>query len=72
MQHPDPEFWNILNKLRCEQNNILQSKTEFALFCTKQKYYEQGKKAGKLLAHRVKQLQAQNIIPSIYNKLITN
>ncbi len=64
-----------MNELKCELNDILNRKTEFALFCTKQKYYEQGERAGKVLAHRVKQIQSQNIIPSIFDKdnnLITN
>ncbi len=54
-------------------NNIIQKKAEFALFCTNQKYYEHGERAGKVLAHRVKQMQASNI-PSIFdkNKLITS
>lgn len=75
MQRPDPDIWRSLNKLKLDLNNISQKKAEFALFCTKQRYYEQGERAGKLLAHRAKQLQTQNIIPSVYdkyNKLITN
>ena len=50
-------------------------RTEFALFCTRQKYFEQGERAGKVLAHRVKQIQSQNVIPSIFDKdnnLLTN
>uniref|UniRef100_A0A3B3SA21 B30.2/SPRY domain-containing protein n=1 Tax=Paramormyrops kingsleyae TaxID=1676925 RepID=A0A3B3SA21_9TELE len=40
-------------------------KAEFALFCTKQQYYEHGESAGKLLTFRDKQLSVQNIIPSL-------
>lgn len=67
-QQPDPETWRKLNKSKYEMNNIFQKKAEFALFRTKQKYYEQGERAGKILANRVKQLQNQNIISSIHTK----
>ncbi len=63
-----------MNTLRFEMKSILQKKAEFTLFCNKQRHYEQGERAGKMLAHRIKQLNAQNIIPSIFktqNKLIT-
>uniref|UniRef100_A0A673IQH6 exodeoxyribonuclease III n=1 Tax=Sinocyclocheilus rhinocerous TaxID=307959 RepID=A0A673IQH6_9TELE len=60
--HPDPVTFNKMNSLKLELNDIIQKKTEFALFCTKQNYYEKGERAGKYLAHRVKQL----------NKLITD
>lgn len=75
IQHPDPETWRKLNTFKYDLNNILLKKAESALFYAKQKYYEQGERAGKLLAHRVKKRQTQNIISSIYNKnneLITN
>ena len=67
-----------LEKQHVERQNshdILNRKTEFALFCTRQKYFEQGERAGKVLAHRVKQIQSQNVIPSIFDKdnnLLTN
>lgn len=60
---------NKLNSLK------LLIKAEFALSCTKQNYYEGGKKSGKYLAHRVKQFSTQNLIPSIFDdkdKLITD
>lgn len=72
-QVPDP--WGKLHEHKCDLNDILNRKTEFATFCTRQKYYEQGERAGRVLAHRVKQIQSQNIIPSILDKdnnLITN
>lgn len=55
-----------MNALRFEIDSILQRKAEFALFCTKQRYYEQGERAEKLLAYRVKQITIQNISPSIF------
>lgn len=75
MEQQDSDTWGKLNELKCELNDILNRKTEFALFCTRQKYFEQGERASKVLAHRVKQIQSQNISPSIFDKdsnLITN
>lgn len=69
MQHPERGIWNKLIKLKSDLNNILKKKVEYALFCT------QGERAGKVLAHSVKQMQTSNLIPSIFdnkNKLITN
>lgn len=71
----DPDPWGKLHEHKCELNDILNRKTEIATFCTRQKYYEQGERAGRVLDHRVKQIQSQNIIPSILDKdnnLITN
>ena len=67
-EQQDSDTWGKLNKLKCELNYILNRKTEFALFWTRQKYFEQGEQAGKVLAHRVKQIQSQNIIPSTFDK----
>ena len=75
MQYPKREIWNKLIKLKYELNNNLQKKVEYALFCSNQKYFEQGERAGKILAHRVKQRQASNLMPSIFdhnNKLISD
>lgn len=69
ISYPDSTILNKLNSLK------LLIKAEFALSCTKQNYYEGGKKSGKYLAHRVKQFSTQNLIPSIFDdkdKLITD
>lgn len=52
--HPEREIWNKLIKLKFEMNSILQKKAEYAMFCLKQKYFEQRERTGKILAHRVK------------------
>ena len=46
----------------------MQRKAEFSLFRCRQKYYEQGERAGKLLAQRVKQQQAKTLISAIQNE----
>ena len=56
-----------LNKLKVEYNSILQSKVEYTLFRTKQKYYEQGERTGRFLAQRAKQQYAQSIISGVQN-----
>lgn len=47
MEQRDSVTWGKLNELKCELNDILNRKTEFALFCTRQKYFERGERAGK-------------------------
>ena len=68
ISHPSEEIWNKLIKLKFDLNSILQKKVEHAMFCLNQKYFEQGEKTGKLLAHRVRQIQCNNLIPSIFNE----
>ncbi|CAI5697422.1 unnamed protein product [Oreochromis niloticus] len=75
--HPERELWNKLIKFKFEMNNILEKKAEYAMFCLNQKYFEQGERTGKMLAHRVKQIKSSNLIPSIFvpsnnNKLTTS
>lgn len=58
---------NNIISIKYNINCILQKKVELELFRSKQQHYEQGERAGKILANRVKKLASQNIIPSIYN-----
>lgn len=64
---PDTTILSNLSKLRLELNAILQKKAESALFRCRQKYYEQGERAGRLLAQRAKQQYTQTLIPSVEN-----
>ncbi len=56
-----------LSRAKFELNTIMQRKTEFSLFRCRQQYYEQAERAGKLLAQRVKQQQAQTLITALQN-----
>uniref|UniRef100_A0A3P9CYM2 Reverse transcriptase domain-containing protein n=1 Tax=Maylandia zebra TaxID=106582 RepID=A0A3P9CYM2_9CICH len=74
---PERDLWNKLIKFKFEMNSILEKKVEYAMFCLNQKYFEQGERTGKMLAHRVKQIKSSNLIPSIFdpsnnNKLTTS
>lgn len=62
-EQQDSDTWCKLNELKCELNDILNRKTEFALLCTRQKYFEQGERAGNALVQRVKQIQSHSFIP---------
>ena len=54
---------------RGDQNSLANlRKAGFSLFRCRQKYYEQGERAGKLLAQRVKQQQAKTLISAIQNE----
>ena len=64
----DQKLLANLSKAKFELNTIMQRKAEFSLFRCRQKYYEQGERAGKLLAQRVKQQQAQTLISAIQNE----
>lgn len=49
--------------------NIEQKKQIYSVLqATRQTYFKQGERAGKLLAHTVKDIQHQNIIPLIFHK----
>ena len=60
-----PENLNILTKLKYDFNVIITQKAEFALFRARQKYFEEGDKAGRLLARYIKQREAMSAIPAI-------
>ena len=54
-----------LNKLKAKYNVLSTNKATKSLMRLKQSYYEQGERAGKLLAWRIKQMQAERAINSI-------
>lgn len=56
---------NKLTKLKYDYNTIISQKVEFNLFRARQKYFEEGDKAGKLLARYIKQRETMNAIPVI-------
>ena len=51
-----------LTRLKFELNSILTQKAEFNLFRARQKYFEEGDKAGRLLARYIKQKENQSSI----------
>ena len=54
-----------LTKLKYDFNVIMTQKAEFSLFRARQKYFEEGDKAGRLLARYIKQREAMCAIPAI-------
>uniref|UniRef100_H3AFP7 Reverse transcriptase domain-containing protein n=1 Tax=Latimeria chalumnae TaxID=7897 RepID=H3AFP7_LATCH len=59
-----PQILSVFCK-KYELNKILTGKIEYALFRTKQYYFESGEKARKLLAHHLKKIASSQIIPMI-------
>ena len=64
-QNMTPSNLTNLTRLKYELNSILTQKAEFSLFRARQKYFEEGDKAGRLLARYIKQREAQSTIPAI-------
>lgn len=60
-----PVTINKLTKLKYEYNTIMSEKAEFYLFRARQKYFEEGDKAGRLLARYIKQREAMSTISVI-------
>lgn len=56
---------DTLTKLKYEYNTIISEKAEFSLFRARQKYFEEGDKAGRLLARYIKQREALSSIFAI-------
>lgn len=54
-----------LTRLKYEFNSIMTQRVEFSLFQARQKYFEEGDKAGRLLAKHIKQKEAMSTIPAI-------
>lgn len=54
-----------LSLLRAEYNKLSVDKVVKSLMWLKQSYYDQGEKAGKLLAWRIKKIQSERAINSI-------
>lgn len=54
-----------LAKLKYDYNSIMTQKAEFALFRARQKYFEEGEKAGRMLSRFIKIRESACIIPAI-------
>ena len=52
----------VLTRLKYEFNSLLTQKAEFALFRARHKYFEEGDKAGRLLARYIRQRENESII----------
>uniref|UniRef100_A0A3Q2ZLG1 exodeoxyribonuclease III n=1 Tax=Kryptolebias marmoratus TaxID=37003 RepID=A0A3Q2ZLG1_KRYMA len=63
---------NKLTKLKYEYNTIMSEKAEFSLFRARQKYFEEGDKAGRLLARYIKQREAMTSISAIRNRTVNS
>lgn len=66
---PRPELYREKLLLKTEFDNLSIKQTEQLLFKLKQKSYEHGEKAGKLLAHQIRQSAAVSAIPEIQTAL---
>uniref|UniRef100_H3BIT3 Endonuclease/exonuclease/phosphatase domain-containing protein n=1 Tax=Latimeria chalumnae TaxID=7897 RepID=H3BIT3_LATCH len=67
-QKSDSIMDSLRYKKKFELNTILTQKVEYAMFRTRQRYFESGEKAGKLLVLRLRKLQTSRAIPAIYDK----
>ncbi|KAF3836210.1 hypothetical protein F7725_028768 [Dissostichus mawsoni] len=64
----DPSNLDLRNSLLTARTNLqklVHEETAFALFRLRRTYFESGDKAGKMLAHRLKQIENRQIIPAI-------
>uniref|UniRef100_A0A3Q3FNA9 Reverse transcriptase domain-containing protein n=1 Tax=Labrus bergylta TaxID=56723 RepID=A0A3Q3FNA9_9LABR len=64
----DDQIYTELMKVKLEVKDLLNKKTEFDLYRLKAKYFENGDKAGKLLAYTLQKARASRIIPAIKSK----
>ena len=64
-QDMSPSNLTNLTRLKYELNSILTQKAEFSLFRARQKYFEDGDKAGRMLARYIKQREALSNIPAV-------
>lgn len=64
----DPLKQKEILTLKAQYNELTSSKIVKNLMWLKQSYYDQGEKAGKLLAWRIKKIQADRAINSIINE----
>ena len=62
---PTPELYKEKLLLKAEYDNLSIKQTERLFFKSRQKFYEHGEKAGKLLAHQIRQSSATSAIPEI-------
>lgn len=70
----EPRILNDLNKTRRELQDLLSGKIEGNLRFAKQQYYENGNRASRLLAFRLKKQQSSNVVQKLKsgNKSILN
>ena len=61
----DDQLYTDMLKARLEIKDLLNKKTEFDLYRLKNKYFENGDKAGKLLAYRLQKARTSRLIPTI-------
>lgn len=62
---PTPNLLNKLQQARRDLNNLTSEKVEGNIRFTNQKYYENGNRASRLLALRLKKQQSSNIVHKI-------
>lgn len=67
-QNFPPQKLRELTKLKYEYNHILSQKVGFGLFRVRQKYFESGDKAGKLLARYIKQQESMATITAVQSE----
>lgn len=61
----NPEKLHNLSVMRANYDKLTSDKVAKSLMLTKQTYYDQGEKAGKLLAWRIKKMKSERTINSI-------
>ena len=74
-QNMSPTNLTQITRLKYQFNTILTAKAEFALFRARQKQFEEGDRAGKMLARYIKQRESMSAIPAIEHQgrgLLTN
>lgn len=63
-----PHNLRVVTQLKYEYNHILSQKVEFGLFRVRQKYFESGDKAGRLLARYIKQQESMATITAVQSQ----
>ena len=58
----DPEKYHNLSVLLAKYDKLSSDKVARSLMWTNQTYYDQGEKAGKLIAWKIKKIQAERTI----------
>lgn len=66
----NPTMKNIrkVSSLKLQLNSLYTNKVEYALFRKQAKFYEDGERASKLLARRLKKVKTRNIITAVKDK----
>ena len=57
-----------VSKLKYDYNTLLSQKVEFSLFRARQKFFEEGDKAGRMLANYIKQQETHSAIPAVQDQ----